>query len=197
VCSRDGYRDSKDPEELKRGGYLYKVYIPVYQNRSIETIGTVFDQNMMPLHRFVVRAKGQNQDSGAPRNLFTTNGNTPTGLMAFDLNTPMDDPVDYGPYPINRVALGLKGNAQLLMGEQLGTSPIRSGILMHTGQWKGWDTSKPMPDSYGCLHAHPADIEKIWHILVDKLGVQLRQNTNGKLPYPYKPQGLLSVEQLD
>jgi hypothetical protein len=38
--------------------------------------------------------------------------------------------------------------------------------------------------------------EKIWQILVH-LGVEVRNNTFGKLPYPYKPQGLISIEQID
>lgn len=42
----------------------------------------------------------------------------------------------------------------------------------------------------------PASIESVWNILVGKLGVEVRPNTDGALPYPYRPQGLLSVEQL-
>ncbi len=33
--------------------------------------------------------------------------------------------------------------------------------------------------------------------LVSVLILQVRPNTDGKLPYPYKPQGLLSVELID
>jgi hypothetical protein len=38
--------------------------------------------------------------------------------------------------------------------------------------------------------------EQIWQILV-RIGVEVRNNTDGKLPYPYKPQGLISIEQID
>lgn len=38
--------------------------------------------------------------------------------------------------------------------------------------------------------------EQIWQILI-RIGVEVRNNTNGKLPYPYKPQGLISIEQID
>lgn len=52
------------------------------------------------------------------------------------------------------------------------------------------------PPPAGCIHSWPENIESIWHILVS-LGVQVRNNTNGQLPYPYKSQGLLSVELVD
>ncbi|RMX44926.1 hypothetical protein pdam_00020671 [Pocillopora damicornis] len=39
----------------------------------------------------------------------------------------------------------------------------------------------------GCIHVHPDDLKTIDQIL-KKLGVIERQNTFGKLPYPYKPQ---------
>ena len=67
---------------------------------------------------------------------------------------------------------------------------------MHTGEWPGWQPPAPMPNSNGCVHAWPASIEAVWHTLVG-LGVQVRPNTNGALPYPYAPQGLLSVELVD
>lgn len=50
-------------------------------------------------------------------------------------------------------------------------------------------------DSDGCIHVHPDDLKTIDQIL-KKLGVIERQNTFGKLPYPYKPQGLLSIEEI-
>jgi len=49
--------------------------------------------------------------------------------------------------------------------------------------------------SNGCIHVHPDDLEAIDKILKE-LGVKVRQNTYGKLPYPYQPQGLLSVEEI-
>lgn len=32
--------------------------------------------------------------------------------------------------------------------------------------------------------------------ILEELGVDIRPNTLGKLPYPYEPQGLLSVEEI-
>jgi hypothetical protein len=54
------------------------------------------------------------------------------GLMTFDLNSPENDPVDFGPYPVNRAVQGLKGNAFIVI------SNIRDGILLHTGEWPNW-----------------------------------------------------------
>jgi hypothetical protein len=34
---------------------------------------------------------------------------------------------------------------------------------------------------------------QVWQLLVAE-GVQVRNNTGGALPYPYKPQGLVSIE---
>ena len=128
--------------------------------------------------------------SGPGLNQFAPDGDTPTGLMSFDLNSPEPIPKLYGPYPINRAVLGLKGNAQWSLPH------IRNGILMHTGEWHqyaGWNPPQPMPNSAGCIHAWPTSIEDVWHALVAE-GVQVRKNPFGVLPYPYKPQGLLSVE---
>jgi hypothetical protein len=91
---------------------------------------------------------------------------------------------------VNRAVQGIVGNSQIL------ESNIRNGILLHTGEWSNWNTSMPMPNSHGCIHAHPQDIKTVWQKLI-ALGVQVRPNTFGKLPYPYVPQGLLSVEQQD
>lgn len=67
-------------------------------------------------------------NSGDGLNMLSPDGNTPTGLMEFDLNTPEPDPKSYGPYPVNRAVNGLKGNAAFLIPN------IRNGILMHTGE---------------------------------------------------------------
>ena len=53
-------------------------------------------------------------------------------MSEFDLNTPEPDPTAYGPFNINRFTNGLGGNSEFLI------SGIRDGILMHTGEWKGW-----------------------------------------------------------
>jgi len=172
-------------------GYKYKVYVPVYSNRSIETNATLFDSKGKAWLVFKTHTHGQNDGNGNALNQLSGSGSTPTGLSSFDLNTPEPDPVDYGPYPINRAVTGLAGNAQIVI------SDIRDGILMHTGEWPNWNPNMEMPNSHGCIHAHPDAIQQVWKILVNDLGVVLHNNTFGKLPYPYTPQGLLSVVQLD
>jgi hypothetical protein len=164
------------------GQYKYLVDIPIYANRSIETIATLYDSECNALLNFKVRTHGQKDF-----NEFSDSGNTPTGLSTFDLNSPEPDPKSYGPYNVNRAVKGILGNARFLIPN------IRNGILMHTGEWDNWDTSKPMPDSHGCIHGWPEDIKKVSDILVNQLNVQVRENPFGKLPYPYKPQGLLSI----
>ena len=78
---------------------------------------------------------------------------------------------------------------------------MRDGILLHTGDWGNhssppWTPSQPMPNSEGCIHALPESVERVWQTLL-ALGVKVRPNTNGKLPYPYVAQGLIAVQQLD
>ncbi len=46
------------------------------------------------------------------------------------------------------------------------------------------------------MHVWPENIKAIADIL-QSIGVVAHQNTNGKLPYPYKCQGILSVELID
>lgn len=71
----DGYKD--DGTILP--GFLYKVshqycklmpqlYVPVHSNRSIEVMATLYDSSMNVLHRFKVRAHGQNDANGNPLN---------------------------------------------------------------------------------------------------------------------------------
>ncbi|KAL9643868.1 hypothetical protein ABK040_013281 [Willaertia magna] len=178
----DNYKDTFNKTVLPNP-YKYRVYIPVYKNRSIETTGRLYDKYGNLLHQFTCRTHGQQEF-----NELTTNGNTPTGLYSFDLNTPEPDPKEYGPYDVNRAVIGLKGNALMVYPK------IRSGILLHTGEWDNWNKFKPMPNSHGCVHAHPEDIKKIAEILKNQLGVVAHENTLGKYPYPYVSQGLLSIE---
>eukprot|EP01104_Vermistella_antarctica_P019067 TRINITY_DN72_c2_g1_i2.p1 TRINITY_DN72_c2_g1~~TRINITY_DN72_c2_g1_i2.p1 ORF type:complete len:147 (-),score=9.90 TRINITY_DN72_c2_g1_i2:526-966(-) len=146
---------------------------------------------MTQLHQFTVRTHGQDDPyTGLAYNEFAPDGSTPTGLMTLDLNSPESNATLFGPYPINRAVTGIEGNAFTI-------SNIRDGILVHTGEWAGWTPSMPMPDSHGCVHAHPTDIKAVWQILTTQLGVQVRNNTGGALPYPYSPQGLLSIELID
>ncbi|GAM27765.1 hypothetical protein SAMD00019534_109410, partial [Acytostelium subglobosum LB1] len=183
----DGYKDNGEIPP----GFLYKVHVPVYRNRSIETNATLFDSNLKPLLTFTVKTLGQSDSNGNPYNELCPDGATPTGLYTFDLNSPEDDPADFGPYPVNRAVEGLAGNAYIVI------SNIRDGILLHTGEWAGWTPSQPMPPSHGCIHSYPTYIDDIWQILTNDLGVYIRNNTFGQLPYPYHPQGILSVELID
>jgi hypothetical protein len=184
----DGYVDDGAVPE----GFLYKVHIPVYRNRSLETEARLFAPNGTLLLNFTVRTHGQNDAQGRTLNQFAGDGVTPTGLTLFDLNSPEDDPKSFGIWPVNRAVQGVKGNAAVAITGEAATL-FRNGILMHTGEWQGWDPSQPMPNSHGCIHAHPDAIQAVWRILVE-LGVVVRNNTDGALPYPYKPQGVLSVE---
>ena len=208
-------------------GHLYKLLVPVHRNRSIETMARLLDARNVELHTFRVRAHGHDVDSaglpvpeqpwphfstGIGLNQFSTDGNTPTGLSEIDLNSPESSAKLYGPYPVQRFVRGLSGNAQFLLSPPTGcerergvassyaapAAPIRSGILVHTGQWSNhssWQPGEPMPNSAGCVHAYPKTIEQIWKLLVG-LGVQVRPNTNGRQPYPYKPQGLVAVYEV-
>jgi len=187
LYSRDMYQDSG---KMDLPGYLYKLVIPVYKDRDIETLASLYDSKMNLLYTFLVRTRGANdRKTGLALNQFTRNGYTPTGLSLMDLNSPEPDPAAFGPYPINRFTQGVVGNASWLI------SNLRNGILVHTGKWSASRPS-PMPNSLGCVHAYAQDVEKVWQILVS-IGVEVRQNTLGALPYPYTSQGLVSVYQID
>ena len=195
-CMNDKYTDDGKPAKEK--GYKYKLHVIVNKNRSIESNATLYDENNNNLFEFKVRAHGHsstNPNATWPDytndlgiNQLSSSGNTPTGLMSFDLNSPEDVRKLYGPYPVNRAVAGLDGNALFLLPN------IRNGILLHTGEWPNWSPPEQMPNSAGCLHAWPMSIKTIWKTLVNKCNVTVHENTNGKLPYPYKPQGILSVE---
>jgi len=200
-CYADGYKDDGLPASARSSSYLYKIVVPVHRNRTVETNATLFDAHNTPLHTFVVRAHGydtrdtkpwpdfNNVDAGM--NEFAGNGNTPTGLSEVDFNSPEDDPKSFGPYDVNRITNGLEGNMLLLLPN------IRYGLLLHTGDWPQWTPSQPMPNSAGCLHAHPQDIKLIMEILTTKLGVNVRVNPQSGKGYPYKSQGLISVYQIE
>lgn len=107
LCSADGYKDSGF--SALSMGYLYKINIAVYQNRSIESIGTLFDENNIIIMTFPIRAHGHRDDgTSAPwpdmgdgdvgLNQFTGSGNTVTGLIEIDLNSPEPNPDLYGPW---------------------------------------------------------------------------------------------------
>ena len=199
LYGEDGYvDDGKSAREI--GEYMYKILIPVHTNRSIETNGTFLDSENNIMFRFPVRTKGHESwngkgitapwpdynSTGVGLNQFTHEGMTVTGLTEIDLNTKEGNSTLYGPYPITRFVRGLKGNAAFLVPN------IRNGILIHTGEWPDWHPGKQMPNSAGCVHTYPSYVKRIWQTAVS-LGAVVRNNTNGKLPYPYKPQGVVSV----
>lgn len=201
--SADGIKDTGFSAGSK--GYLYKINIPVHNNRSVETKATLFDKDNNVLMQFTVRSHGRRDDgSSAPfpdfgngdfgLNQFTPNGNTVTGIIEVDLNSPEPDPTSFGPWPVNRFVRGLEGNALLLLPN------IRDGILLHTGNWttdsQQWDPTMTMPNSAGCVHGHPSVVEQIYKTLVD-IGVTINDNTFSGKNYPYKPQGIAVVELID
>eukprot|EP00112_Aurelia_sp_Birch-Aquarium-sp1_P025520 Seg852.3 transcript_id=Seg852.3/GoldUCD/mRNA.D3Y31 product="hypothetical protein" protein_id=Seg852.3/GoldUCD/D3Y31 len=184
----DGFKDDAQVPH----GYKFKLLVPVYRDRTIETTATLLDKNSQPVYKFQIRLHGR-----TPLNQLTRNGNTPTGLATFDLNSKEPNPKSFGPYPVVRIVKGIKGNLAIGYQNKTFLSDFRSGILLHTGQWNGWDPSKPMPNSLGCMHCAPDDMKNIVEILQNKLGVEVRPNPFGKLPYPYEPQGLIAIEQMD
>lgn len=198
----DNYVDNGRP--AKDYGKKYKVFVPVHRNRSIETNAVLFDAEGSALFTFPVRAHGTDSYPVPPwpyfdnnnygLNMFSSDGDTPTGLIEFDLNSPEPDTREFGPWPINRAVRGIEGNAGFLI------PAIRNGILLHTGEWStvsDWQPPQPMPNSLGCIHAWPQSIETVFDILTQRLNVTVRPNPFGKTPYPYEPQGLLSVQQID
>jgi peptidoglycan hydrolase-like protein with peptidoglycan-binding domain len=120
--SDDGVTDSGFTAESM--GYLYKFHIPVHKNRSVETTSTLYDAKGKVMLKFTARTHGKrgdgttaawpdfgNGDVGLSE--FASSGNTVTGLVEIDLNSPEPDPDVYGPWPINRIVRGLDGNALL------------------------------------------------------------------------------------
>jgi peptidoglycan hydrolase-like protein with peptidoglycan-binding domain len=198
--SADGYKD--DGFTAESMGYKYKIHIQLYSNRSIETRATLFDAKNTELMTFPVRGHGWREDDisypwpdfgngDIGLNEFTSNGNTPTGLIEIDLNSPEPNPQVYGPWPITRFVHGLKGNAQIMLPN------IRDGVLIHTGNWttadQQWTPSEAMPNSAGCVHSHPTSVRDIYRVL-SKLGVVVNDNPFSGKNYPFGPQGIASVE---
>jgi hypothetical protein len=201
----DGYSD----DGAFPANILYKVHVQVYENRSIETIARISiaqppATSPSIFYYYIARTHGQNSadDPNFPLNCLTSDGATPTGLGTFDLNAPEDDPKSFGPWPVNRVVYGLAGNMGIYyVNETDGTinpflSAIRSGILQHTGEWDDWNPSLPMPNSHGCIHCHPQAIFTIWQLL-NMTGVVMHKNVGGQWPYPFKTQGMISVEMIN
>lgn len=192
----DGYRDDGViPEGMK-----FKLYIPVHKDRTIESEATLYDGKGNVLLRFLARTRGSTGTQGQRVNQLTTNGDTPTGLTTMDLNSPEPKELvkSFGPYPVLRFVEGLKGNSAMKVHNKSESflSNYRSGILVHTGIWDDWIPGQPMPSSNGCVHVYPEIQKELIDILLS-LGVVENENPFGKLPYPYKIQGIVSVEQID
>lgn len=201
VLSLDDWRDDRK-NAAAPAGWKYKVWVPQPARRAQEVRALLLDANHKILHSFQVRLHGHSTvgkedwptfDSEPGLNAFTSNGNTPSGLARIDLNEAFAPEYQhlYGPYPVNRIVEGLEGNMGFLVPR------VRNGILIHTGAWSnatGWNEAFDMPNSAGCIHVHPADAAKIAEILIS-IGVQVRPNHGGKVPYPYEPQGVLAVEE--
>ena len=198
----DGWRDNDTaPAQL---GFKYKIRVDAHLNRSIESTATLFAGNGTAIFSWRARAHGADIAGTDPTwpsfssccagaSQFARNGNTPSGLMSLDLNSPEDDAKEFGPWPVNRAVQGLEGNAAFSLPR------LRDGILVHTGEWanySNWHPPLDMPNSLGCIHNWPETIERLWHELV-ALGVDVRPNTGGARPYPYAPQGLLAVQLVD
>eukprot|EP01036_Dinobryon_divergens_P022449 gene22449-30706_t len=186
--SADNVKD--DGRSAGEMGYLYKIVVPVHNNRSIETYATLYDKDNNKLLTFRTRQHGHRDDASSDPwpdfgngdvglTQFYSNGNTVTGKVELDLNSPEPDP-----------SLYVLPN-------------IRDGILLHTGDWthastgEHWTPNEDMPNSAGCMHAHPDDVELVYKILVDKLGVQVRANPFSGKNYPYTPQGVGFIQLID
>lgn len=204
--SRDNYVDSGfDASSM---GYLYKIHIPVYSNRSVETLGTLYDSKNNKIMTFHARTHGVRNDGTEASwpdfgngdfglNEFSDDGATVTGLIEVDLNSPEPFPDKYGPWPINRLVRGLDGNAKFLVPN------IRNGLLIHTGNWTegsgsspGWNPKLPMPNSLGCVHIHPSETLRMYEELV-KRGIKVNPNPFSSKNYPYQAQGIAVIQRMD
>jgi len=97
VHGDDGFKDTGFTAASM--GYMYKIHIPVYKNRSIETTATLYDADNTVLITFLTRTHGYRDDGSHEDwpdfgdgdiglNQFTSNGDTVTGLIEVDLNSP-------------------------------------------------------------------------------------------------------------
>lgn len=203
LLMQDGYRfNGVIPDDCK----LF-LHVPLHRDRNIETIATLYKcgNGGEVLHKFKIRSRGGTKN-GHALNQLSSNGDTPTGLCTVDLNSREPESLvkSFGPYPVLRVVKGLQGNAAIGNDNTTGEdgpdtflSNYRFGILLHTGIWDEWDVTKPMPNSLGCLHAHPGDQKKLVELLIQKAGAMVNENPFSKKPYPYKTQGYISIEEID
>ena len=125
--SRDGVTDSDFPASSL--GYAYKLHVPLHRNRSREAWATLYDANNAAVFSFRSRGHGERAsewdgpsypwpdfgDGDGGLTQFAPSGNTPTGLVEVDLNSPEGNDTLYGPYPVNRVA---RGGAEINRGRR-------------------------------------------------------------------------------
>jgi hypothetical protein len=78
----DGYSDSGFAAASM--GYLYKIYVPVHRNRSVETYSTLYDANNNVMLEFKTRAHGLR--AGGVRSPLPDFGNGDVGLNQFAIN---------------------------------------------------------------------------------------------------------------
>jgi hypothetical protein len=188
--------------------YQWKVHVPVYKNRDLDTVSKfsirpdMRNPNKVVDLYIMAKTAGQyltkRQPQSGNTNDLSPNGATPSGLMTIDFVTPNMDLLGFGPWPINRVLRGLKGNAAIkfnLNGNKKTFVPhVRNGVYYHTGYWGGWRTVRQeMPVSHGCVHVHPAGIKHVYDTLM-YYGIRptsLYQNRG------FLERGLLSVEVMN
>lgn len=202
LFSQDGVKDNGFTAASM--GKLFKISLPVHSNRSIETVGSLYDKNNKLLMKFKARTHGYRNDNierpwpdfgngDVGLTQFSGSGMTVTGVSFIDVNSKEPNATMFGPWPVLRFVQGVSGNAQFLIPN------IRNGLLVHTGDWstqnKPWNPTMDMPNSQGCVHIHPQDLQKM-NTLLAGLGVQVRENPFSAIKYPYKPQGVIVVENV-
>ena len=77
------------------------------------------------------------------------------------------------------------------------TTRCCSLLYAYRANYSSWQVGDAMPNSAGCVHSYLPSIEQIWHTLVDVCGVVANKNVGGTTPYPYKPQGIVAVYNVD
>ncbi|KAJ3446760.1 hypothetical protein M0812_08090 [Anaeramoeba flamelloides] len=188
---KDGYKDDeKFPE-----GYLFKILISVYSDRTIPTTAYLIGPNNTNLFKFDALTQGKGPKGGY--NSFTTYGNTPTGMYEIDLNSVAKNTLDFGSYPMVRLVKGLRGNAAISTPDTSKKDNIRSGLLIHCGEKDHWKKGV-IPPSLGCIHSWGRAVKRVSEILTNDLGVKINKNLYGSIvPYPFKPQGILSLQLIE
>ena len=108
-------------------------YPPKSPISSVSLLSIMNERNGLIRHFFFIFYEPTHQSINRPASV-DLNSPEPASSEAF-----------YGPYPVNRVVAGLRGNMGLLLSTNA-SEAIRSGILLHTGEWANatdgaWDPS--------------------------------------------------------